>query len=160
MVEAALAGRAERAGHAATGLAGDAQRRAIGVAHEHALDQRAVVCAPEGLAGGAVVAGHGPDFGQQRRHQLVDEPLPGLGRDVRHRVRVDCQSREVVIGQLLGTKGFLAEFDHGGGALGGREVGKVARREPAARRIENKGEGSHSTSSVPCRLQGRLSRSR
>ncbi|WP_297551088.1 hypothetical protein [Amycolatopsis sp.] len=49
-----------------------------------------------------------------------------------------------MVRQLLGSEGLLTQLDHGGGTLGGGEVGKVARREPAARGIENKREDSHS----------------
>ena len=42
-LEAGLAGRAERAAHRAPGLRRDAHGRAVGAAHEHGLDLRAVV---------------------------------------------------------------------------------------------------------------------
>ena len=41
-LQAALAGRAERAGHPAAGLAGDAHGHPVGVAHQHRLDERTV----------------------------------------------------------------------------------------------------------------------
>ena len=97
--EAALPGGAERAGHAAAGLAGDAHRDALAggaarrVAHQHALDQRAVVQSPQRLAGGAVVGGDGADLVEQPREQrgaesaacylqlLLADALPGIGRE-------------------------------------------------------------------------------
>ena len=54
-LQAALAGGAERAGHAAAGLAGDAHRHPVGIAHQHRLDERPVEELPQGLAGGAPV---------------------------------------------------------------------------------------------------------
>ena len=48
-VQPALAGGAERAGHAASGLGGHAHGDPAGVAHEHRLDQRAVEEPPQRL---------------------------------------------------------------------------------------------------------------
>ena len=73
-----LPGGAERAGHPAAGLAGHAQGDPVRVAHQHRLDQRAVVGPPQRLAGVAVVAGQRADLGQQFGQQRVDEL--GAGR--------------------------------------------------------------------------------
>ena len=85
-LEAALAGRAERAGHAAAGLAGDAHRDAARVAHQHRLDEGAVEEPPQGLAGGAPVglqrAQRRHQRGQQRGDELVALRRPG-GRSSR-----------------------------------------------------------------------------
>ena len=57
-LEAGLAGRAERAAHRAAGLRRHAHGRAVGVAHEHGLDLRAVARArPQPLRRHAVVRG-------------------------------------------------------------------------------------------------------
>ena len=56
--QAALAGRAERAAHPAAGLAGDADRDPVGIAHQDRLDQHPVVPAPDRLHGVAAVADH------------------------------------------------------------------------------------------------------
>ena len=64
-LQPALAGGAEGAGHPAAGLAGDAHRDAVGVAHQHALDQCAVVQPPQGLDSGVAVAAELPDRRQQ-----------------------------------------------------------------------------------------------
>ena len=67
-LQPALAGGAERAGHAAAGLRGDAHRDPVGVAHQHRLDQRAVEEPPQRLAGRARCR---PRMRAQRRHQLA-----------------------------------------------------------------------------------------
>ena len=59
-----------------------------GVAHQHRLDQRTVEQLPQRLAGGPVVALQVADLGQQRRHQLRDQLVPGRGRQVGHLGRV------------------------------------------------------------------------
>ena len=74
--QAALAGGAERAGHPAARLAGHADRGTVRVAHQHAFQQRAVVCPPQRLAGRAVVAAHRAGLGQQRRQQLGSPGQP------------------------------------------------------------------------------------
>ena len=56
-IETGLTGGAERAPHRTTGLAGDADRGALVVVHEHGLDAGSVVERPQPLHGGALVAG-------------------------------------------------------------------------------------------------------
>ena len=103
-LEPALAGGAERARHAAPGLAGDAHGDPVGVAHQHRLDQRAVEQLPQRLAGGALVRLEGAQRrhqpGQERRHQLVALS----GRQVGHLLRVVDQPLEVVRGELAGAE--------------------------------------------------------
>ena len=102
--QAVLAGGAERAGHAAAGLAGDADRDPVGVAHQHRLDEGAVEEPPHRLAGGALVGLERA----QRRHQLGQErgdDVVALSHgQVGHRGRVVDQPREVVRGELLGPE--------------------------------------------------------
>ena len=76
--EPRLAGRAERAVHAAAGLRRDAQRDAAGVAHEHGLDEGAVVQLPEELDRVAAVGLEASHLGQQRRQHPVHELLATL----------------------------------------------------------------------------------
>ena len=157
--EAALAGGAERAGHAAAGLAGDAHRdpfaRAVRgvvtarVAHEHALDLRAVVQPPEGLAGRAGV-------GLQRAHLVsragssdVAQPVAHAGRQVGHRRRVGLVPREVVPRQLIGAVGRQPELDQGRAATLRVEVGEVGRGQAAPGGVEDQRERAHEP------LQGR-----
>ena len=134
-LQAALAGGAERAGHAAAGLAGDAHGDPARVAHQHRLDQRAVEEPPQGLAGGALVglerAQRRHQRRQQRRHQLVAL----RGREVGHLRRVVDQAREVVGRELLGAEPRQPQLGGERGPLVGREVGEVARRLLAAPRL-------------------------
>ena len=124
--QAALPGRAEGAGHPAAGLAGDADRRPVGIAHEHALDEGAVVQPPEGLAGAAVVGGLVPDDGQQAGQQRLGEGVADAGGQVGHLRRVGDPAVEVP-GQLVGAEGRLPELgDRRAGLLAG-EIGEVAR---------------------------------
>ncbi len=60
----ALAGGTERAGHAAAGLAGDADRHPVAVIHQDALDHGAVEEPPHRFAGGAVVGLERADLGE------------------------------------------------------------------------------------------------
>jgi hypothetical protein len=99
----------------------------VRVARQHALQQRAIVRAPQRLAGGAVVARDVPDRGQQRRHQLGDQPVPAHRRDVGHVGGIGGQAGEVVVPELLGAEGPLTERGHGGRALIGRQIGQVTR---------------------------------
>ena len=75
-LQPALAGGAERAGHAAARLAGDADRHAAGVAHQHGLDECSVEELPECLAGGALVG----LLGLQGRHQVRQQPSTSSAR--------------------------------------------------------------------------------
>ena len=103
-LEPALAGGAERAGHAAAGLAGDAHGDPVGVAHQHRLDERAVEQLPQGLAGGAAVGLQGAQRRHQRRQQRRDQLVALAGRQVGHLGRVVDQPGEVVRGELLGAE--------------------------------------------------------
>jgi hypothetical protein len=127
-LQAALTGGAERAGHAAAGLAGHAHGRAVGVAHEHRLDQGAVEELPQHLARGALVGLHGAQrghqLGQQGPHQVGALPR----RQVGHLLGVVDQPREVVRGELLGAEAGQALLLQQRLALGRGEVGQVPRR--------------------------------
>ena len=111
-LESALTGGAERAGHAATGLRGDAERDPVRVLHQHRLDQRAVVCPPQRLAGVAVVGLEAAHLRQQLREQRIDQLLPRTGGQVGHLVGIAGQAAEVVPGQLIGPERGLTEVDH------------------------------------------------
>ena len=140
-LQPALPGRAERAGHAAAGLRGDAHRDPVGVAHQHRLDQRAVEEPPQRLAGGAPVGLEGA----QRRHQVGQQrgrpaaPRWAAGQ-VGHLRRVVDQPGEVVGGELPGPEARQSRLDHEVPALLGAEVGEVTRRlAAAARLVEDQG---------------------
>jgi hypothetical protein len=140
--EAALAGGAERARHAAPGLAGDAHGGPVGVAHEHALDEGAVVQPPQRLAGAPAVGLQVPDGGQQPRQQRLGEVRPRGRRHVGHPGRVGDPGVEVA-GQLVGAEGRVTQLgDLGAGLLPG-QVGEVARRLGAAGGVEDERQGSH-----------------
>ena len=80
----ALAGGAERAGHAAAGLAGHAHGDPVRVAHQHALDQRAVVRRHSVLRVAPSSQAMLAHRGQQRWAAGAGEPCRGLpaGRSV------------------------------------------------------------------------------
>ena len=150
-LQAALAGRAERAGHAAAGLAGDAHRHPVGVAHQHRLDERAVEEPPQGLAGGARVglerAQRRHQRGQQRRRPARRAAPPG--RSVIALGVVD-QPGEVVRRELLGPEPGQAELLEARLALGRGQVGEVARRLAAPTRLlEDEREGLDRVQSQP-----------
>ena len=88
-LQSALPGGAERAGHPAAGLAGDAHRDPVGVAHQHRLDQCAVEQLPQRLAGGALVGLERA----QRRHQLGQQSRDELGRAGRPAGRSSARGR-------------------------------------------------------------------
>ena len=134
-LQAALAGGAERAGHAAAGLAGDAHGDPAGVAHQHRLDQRAVEELPQGLAGGAPVGLHGAQRRHQRRQQRGDQLVALGGRQVGHLGGVVDEPGEVVGRELLGAEARQAQLLEQRLALVRREVGEVARRLLAAARL-------------------------
>jgi hypothetical protein len=141
-LETTLAGGAERAGHAAAGLAGDTDGGAVRVAHQHRLDERAVEELPERLARGALVGLHRA----QRRHQVGqqcgDELVALRGGKVRHLGRVVGQAPEVVHRQLLGAEAGQAHLLEQGLAAGLVEVGEVPRRLAAASGlVEDEGKG-------------------
>ncbi len=149
-LQPALAGRAERARHPAARLAGDARRGPVRIAHEHRLGERAVVPAPQRLAGGAAVAGLFRHGGDQRREQR-GEARPGGRGQVRHGVDVRGEPAEVVAAELVGPESGQAQLADGGPPVGGVEVGEVARRESALGGVEDEGQGGHVPSSVPAR---------
>ena len=130
-----LAGRAERAGHPAAGLAGHADGDPVRVAHQHALHQRPVEAAPERLAGVAAIAPDVPDDRQQRRQQRAGQPVPGGGRQVGHRRRVVGEPGEVVRRQLTRPVRGLAQLDRGRAPVGRSEVGEVPRRLAGVARV-------------------------
>ena len=129
-LQAALAGRAERAGHAAAGLGRDAHRDPARVAHQHRLDQGAVEQLPQRLAGGALVGLERA----QRRHQVRQQrrrPARArwpAGRSVICAGVVD-QPGEVVVRELLGPEPGQPELLEPRLALGrgrGRRDGAAA----------------------------------
>ena len=141
-LQTAHAGGAERAGHAAAGLAGDADGGAVGVAHQDRLDEGAVEELPERLAGGALVglerAQRRHQVGQQRR----DEVVALAGREVGHLGRVVDEPAEVVGGELLGPEARQPHLLQQRLAARLVEVGEVARRLLApARLVEDEGQG-------------------
>ena len=146
-LQPALAGGAERAGHAAAGLRRDAQRRAVRVAHQHGLEQRTVEELPQRLHRRAVV-GHPPrHLLEQPREQLLAElRADGRGK-VGERRRVVLEAVEHVPGDLVGAEARQAEVRGGLDALLAGEVEPVLRRlAPAGRledeRQEGRGHGS------------------
>ncbi len=122
-----LSGGAEGAVHTAAGLGGHAHGHAVGVAHQHRLDQRAVEEPPKGLTGGAFVAGDLADRGQQAGHQLCHQLVARRGRKIGHVLGLGGQPLEVVPGQLVGAEGLLAQLGDGRTALRHRQVGQVTR---------------------------------
>ena len=142
-LQAALAGGAERAGHPAAGLAGDAHRHAVRVAHQHRLDERAVEEPPQRLAGGAPVGLEGAQRRHQRRQQGGDQLVALRGRQVGHLGRVVDQPGEVVGGQLLGAEPGQAQRRRPASVRSsGVEVGQVPRRLlAAARLVEDQRQG-------------------
>ena len=141
-LQAALAGGAERAGHAAAGLAGDAHGGAVGVAHQHRLDERAVEQLPQGLAGGAPVGLHRAQRRHQGRQQGRDQLVALGGGQVGHLRGVVDQPREVVGRELLGPEAGQALLLEQRLALVGGEVGEVTRRlATTSRLVEDEREG-------------------
>ena len=140
-VQAALAGRAERAGHAAAGLRRDAHGVAVRVAHQHRLERRAVDRPPQHLSGLARVALDLARRVEQRREQRVGDLFAHRRGQVGHLVRVGDQPAVVLVGQLLTAKRRQPQVGDGRGAAGLVEVGEVPRRHGASRRIENQGQG-------------------
>ena len=134
--EPRLAGGAERAVHAAAGLRRHAQRDAAGVAHEHRLDEGAVVQLPQELDRVAAVGLEAPHLGQQRRQHPVDELLATLGGKVGHVGRVVGPVGEVVLLELLRAEAGEAELLDLRDALVGRQIGEVDGRLAALRARE------------------------
>ena len=79
-LQTALTGGAERAGHPAAGLARDAHRRPVRVAHQHALDRGPVEQPPQRLDRGPAVAGLFPYGAQQLGQELRGQHAPGPRR--------------------------------------------------------------------------------
>ena len=142
-LQAALAGGAERAGHPAPGLGGDAHGDPVGVAHQHRLDQRAVERAATASCGWcrrrppACARGH--QRRQQRRHQLL---APGGGQ-VGHLCRVVDSAGRSSGGTAAGPGTPAAPVGDSTAARSAAvEVGQVPRRlGPTARLVEDQGEG-------------------
>src|SRR6476620_10915163 len=126
--QAALAGRAERAPHATPGLTGHAHGDPIGVAHEHALDEGAVVQPPERLARRARVRRQLAHLRQQGWQQRVAEATANPDGQLGHRRCVALQSAEVLPGQLISPEGWQTERNDRGPTRVAIEVSQVARR--------------------------------
>jgi hypothetical protein len=141
-LEATLAGGTERAGHAAAGLTGDAHGRAIGVAHEHRLDESTVEELPQRLAGRALVGLEGAQRRHEVRQERADELIALACGQVRHLGGIVGEATEVVVGELLGTEAGQPHLGQQVLATGFIEVGEVARRLLAATRfVEDEGQG-------------------
>ncbi len=84
-LEAGLPRCAERATHRAARLGGDADRRALRVPHEHGLDLRSVVGAPQPFRRGVVV-GELHRVDGERERQLLGEPGDEILGHVRQRL--------------------------------------------------------------------------
>ena len=147
--EPGLTRRAERTVHPASRLAGHTHRDAVGVAHQHALDERPVMESPQRLAGRAAIGGELPHGCHQRRRQHCAELL-ALGRGyVGPRRRVGRKTMEVVTRHLVGSEGWQPECRHGVTSLGRRHVGEMTRRLGPARC----GEGDLARRKRPWRLE-------
>ena len=95
-LQAGLPCGAERAGHAASRLAGDTHRDPIRVAHQHALHERTVVHPPQCLDRGSTITGELTDRGQQTRHELLSECLSNVAGQVGPLGRIVAEPLEVV----------------------------------------------------------------
>jgi hypothetical protein len=100
-----LTGGAEGAGHAAAGLGGHAQGRAIPVAHEDGLHPHPVVQLPQVLDGTAAVGPQGAHLVDEVGQQLGRQPVALAGRQVRHIGGVAGEAGEVVARELVGAEG-------------------------------------------------------
>ena len=151
-LQPALAGGAERAGHAAAGLAGDAHRGAVGVAHQHRLDERAVEEPPQRLAGGARGRPRGCAAASSASAGTPRPAGPALGgRQVGHLGGVVDQPGEVVGGELLGAERRQAVLGRQRRPLvggRGRRGGAAACRGRAARRRRAGGRGDASAARI------------
>ena len=120
-----LSGGAERAVHAAAGLARDAHGHPAGVAHEHRLDEGAVVQLPEELDRVAVLRRQAAHLGEQGREEALRQGSAYVLGQVGHRLDVGVVPGEVVVGQLLGTEGGQPHLLDGGDALVHRHIREV-----------------------------------
>ena len=142
-LQAALAGGAERAGHAAAGLAGDAHGGAVGVAHQHRLDERAVEELPQRLAGGAACR---PPCVRSGVISVGSSAATSSSRwaagQVGHLGRVVDEPAEVVGRELLGAEAGQAQLGASTVLAAGLvEVGEVPRRLlAAAGLVEDQGQ--------------------
>ena len=134
--EPGLSRRTERAVHATPGLARDADRDAVGVAHEHRLDDGTVMEAPRVLHRAPVVGDTPHDRRQQGREQVGDELGAHRLGQVGHLPGIVLEPLEVVGRQLLGAEALVPQRLHGLLALRRREVGEVTRRLAPPRRGE------------------------
>ena len=124
----------------------------LGVAHQHRLDERAVVQPPQGLPGGAAVGLEGAHRRHQRRQQGLDERVPLVGGQVGHLVRVVDQPGEVVRAELLGAEAREAPLHQQVHPLVGGQVREVLGRLAAAGRVEDQGKlGVHDDPILPHR---------
>ena len=136
-LQPALPGGAERAGHPAPGLAGHTDRRPVGVTHDDAFKQGAVVGPPQGLAGSAAVAADLAHRREQRRQHLAHQPRPGRSRYVGHAGLVHAEPAEVVVRQLPGAQRLVPQRGDRLRALLRRQVSQVTRWQAAARGLED-----------------------
>ena len=137
----ALPRRAERARHPAAGLRRDAHRVALRVAHQHRLERRAVDRPPQHLARLAGVALDLAHRVEQAREQRVGDLFAHRGGQIGHLARIGDQPAVVLVGQLLTAKCGQPEFRDGVSTARLVEVGEVAWRHRASRRVENQGQG-------------------
>ena len=84
----------------------------------------------------------------------ASQRLAGGRGQVGHRGEVGGEPAEVVPGQLVGAVAGQPELGHRGPALGGGEVGQVARREGAPGRVEDEREGHDQLDCARCPVRG------
>ena len=142
-LDTALARRTERAGHAAPGLGGDAQRGACRrvpsgrVVHEHRFDQRPTDETPQGLDGRTAIGALLGDLGDHGREPGLGDPSPGILGEVRPLGGVDLPSFEDVGVDLLGTESRQAKVLDGLDPLVVGEVDPVLARHPTCWRPDD-----------------------
>ncbi len=103
-LQTALTRRTERAGHATTRLRRDAEGRAARVPHQDALEQRAVVEAPEGLDRASAVGGELLHLGEEAREQLCTKFTANACGQIGEVLRVIFKPVEEVSRDLVGAE--------------------------------------------------------
>ncbi|SIA44519.1 Uncharacterised protein [Mycobacteroides abscessus subsp. abscessus] len=151
--QSALAGGAERTGHTAPRLRGDAQRVAVRITHEHRFDGAAVMQAPQGFSGISRITGNLAQWLEQPGKQRLGHPAAGTGRQVRHRGRVTHQPSVILVGDLLGTKCGKPQFGDHVTALLKAHIGQMTGRHGTTRCVEDQRQGlvigRHNRFSIP-----------
>ena len=154
-VQPALAGRAERAGHPAAGLAGHAERDPVRVAHQHATRRSVPSCARHSVLrvvpSSQASCRTGVSSGGSSARRAG--PAAAAGRSV-IAAEVGGEPAEVVAGELVGPERGLAELGDGGAALRGRRGrrGGGAGARAWARRTRGEGRSWHLRCPSQCAL--------